>query len=142
MKKPIPIKIIICGYSILALVIVLISAYAAYIGVIIETSTLSDVQRAFVKGVGYNQYNFSSGAAGDFAGKFAPVLLVSLLSIFSVLRRMPGLFALVFVVDALLFTGGLGYLLKIIVIGLLAVPSSRSYFKKTTEVGGSADLTN
>ena len=130
MKMPIPVKIIITGYTVLALGVFLVCAYAAYLGFNIDASTFTDFQRGFVEGLGYNQYNFSSGASGEFAGRFAPTVLACLLSIFAILRRMSGLFAIVFIIDALLFTGGIGYILKIIVIGLLAVPSSRSYFKK------------
>ena len=129
MERPVPVKIVIFAYGALALFIIVASAYATYLGWIAENGTLSEYQSGFIKGMGFDLSTFGISDSGAYAGAMAPALLISLISLVFILKRWIIAFFVIFSLDAILFTGGIGYLFKIITAVLLLIPSSQDYFK-------------
>jgi len=134
MKRPIPVKIVIFAYAAVALLIIVASTYATYVGWVAENSTLSEYQIGFIQGMGFDPSTFRLSDSGAYSGAMAPTLLMSLLSFICLLKRWINVFFVLFILDAILFTGGIGYLFKVITAALLLAPSSHKYFKnKPTE---------
>ncbi len=138
MKKPIPIKIVIFAYSLIAVLIFLSSIYAMYIGWAADNGNLSEYQSGFVQGMGFNPATFSFNDSAVYAGRMGPTFLIALLCILCLLKRWISAFVIIFIVDALLFTSSIGYLFKIITVVLLLLPPSRKYFANKP-IGSSAE---
>ena len=134
MKRPIPLKIVIAAYSILSLLIFAASAYASYVGWVADHGSLTEYQKGFISGMGFDAKTFRLADAGSYAGTMAPTFLVALLSILCLLRRWIGAFFIIFAIDAVLFTGGIGYVFKFVTLALLLTPSSQKHFKKVKTV--------
>lgn len=139
MKRPLPIKIVIFSYSLLALLIPLLIAYAAYVGLMAERGTLTLFQTGFISGVGFEQSEYTVQHSGAVAGVFLFPFLISITCIVCLLKKWQVAFFIVFVFDALLFVSGIGYLLKIITFALLLAPSSQAYFKKAATAAGASE---
>lgn len=127
--RPLALKIMILSYALLGVILTCVVIYSFYLFTSTGLADMSLLKLSFMKGIGLDYTNYSSHEMSVFVAEILPTLLTGYFCAIFLYFAKPSLFGIVFILDAIAFTSGFGYITKVIVFCMIYLPSTQSYFK-------------